>query len=104
MPANPSAADRQPIPQLAALARPPGADLPAKAVETPVNIGRKEWEELRRRLAWQYPYVAATRQAAKIRVSEFSRRAAERPDEEAWPVVRGQRSEIRGQKSEDGSH
>ncbi len=50
--------------------------------------------ELIKRLEWQYPFSAATRQPAKIRVSDFARRAAELDEEAAdWQIGSSQRSQ-----------
>jgi len=61
------------------------------------------WEKLQQRLAWLYPFTAATRQPAKTSVTALRRRAAELLDEEASPLpeARGPRSEAGGQKTED---
>jgi ATP-dependent helicase/nuclease subunit A len=45
-----------------------------------------EWQALERRLAWQYPFSAATRQPAKTSVSALRRQAAEAGDDEAVPA------------------
>jgi ATP-dependent helicase/nuclease subunit A len=49
---------------------------------------------LQARLAWEYPFEAATRQPAKTSVSVLRRRAAEQPDEEAarWTGIQSPKS------------
>jgi ATP-dependent helicase/nuclease subunit A len=84
------------------LAAPP-IESPAEAAGVPASLDPEAWQEIQGRLEWKYPFTPATGQPAKIRVSEFSSRAAERPDEEAAALaIRGQRSEVRGQRSEVG--
>lgn len=62
----------------------PGSD--ARDLELPgeseIAFESEAWHELRRRLSWQYPFAAATRQSAKTSVSALRRQAAaENPDE-----------------------
>lgn len=62
----------------------------------------EEVEALRQRLAWAYPFAAATRQKAKSSVTAL-RRAAEEPDEEAAPLF-AQAGEVRRLKSSGPRH
>ena len=52
-------------------------------VESAAAIVPEDWKELKQRLAWQYPFVAATRQPAKTSVSALRRSASEEMKEEA---------------------
>jgi ATP-dependent helicase/nuclease subunit A len=44
------------------------------------------WQKLRERLAWSYPFVAATERPAKTSVTALRRRAAELEDEDALQI------------------
>ncbi len=57
---------------------PPG--VPAESVAA---IDPEAWAQLKQRLAWRYPFAAATRQPAKTSVSALRRNASEQMKEEA---------------------
>ncbi len=67
------------------------ADLPgageepgmAKAGVTRIDIGAKDWGALAKRLAWSYPFVAATEQPAKTSVTALRHQLAEQRDDAA---------------------
>jgi len=73
-----------------------------ESVETRFTGDAAVWEKLQQRLAWVYPFTAATRQPAKTSVTALRRRAAELLDEEAspFPEAGRQRSEDGGQRTE----
>ena len=66
---------------VAAETAPTGADLDAAAFATDAA----GWRALERRLTGQYPFAAASEQAAKVSVSTLRREAAEQDEEDAQP-------------------
>jgi ATP-dependent helicase/nuclease subunit A len=62
------------------------AEIKSEQGAEPASLEPAAWQQLQEQLGWRYPFESTTGQAAKIRVSEFARRAAERPDEEALEV------------------
>ncbi len=61
----------------------PGPLCPAPELEVPDPV---KFEQLQKRLAWQYPPAAATREPAKTSVSVLRRRKLEEDGEEARPL------------------
>ena len=72
------------------------------AAESARTAAPEVWSKLLQRLAWSYPFVAATRKPAKTSVTLLRRRAAGRVDEEAASLfeVQTRRSESHDQRSE----
>ena len=67
----------------AKLVLPDSATVDAALAESDFMADAEVWNELERRLAWQYPFKAATENTAKVSVSTLRREAAEPADEEA---------------------
>ncbi len=72
------------------------------AAEPARTAAPEVWSKLQQRLAWSYPFAAATRKPAKTSVTLLRRRAAGRVDEEAASLfeVQTRRSESHDQRSE----
>jgi ATP-dependent helicase/nuclease subunit A len=63
------------------LAQVPSAPAEKAASDSPFNADPAVWDQLKQRLAWQYPYPGATRQPAKTSVTTLRRQAAEIEEE-----------------------
>jgi len=74
-----------------------------EADEPAGNLDAAAWQKLRQRLAWQYPHVAATHEAAKTSVSALRRRLADEMDAEAKPSFKFQISNFKFQNRASAS-
>jgi ATP-dependent helicase/nuclease subunit A len=77
----------------------PGAEPTNGESDPALAVRPAVWQELQRRLSWEYPFSAATREPAKTSVSILRRRATEDLDEPSVPRLSFQGSNLKVQTS-----